>query len=138
MEFCKFQKVRNYSSFICIIFFSDGPPLKSCVCIRTIRNSTMWHSNVGLCLCISHTHNFSLYDLQLSRRLNSMKFSRAISCVKCLYETDISRAISVLLIRDLLYQMVLETSVSYRHLTRLSSYSAASRKWGAIYCCNLC
>jgi len=43
-----------------------------------------------------------LYDLKLSRRLNSMKSSRVISPVRCLYETDVSRTISVLIIRDLI------------------------------------
>jgi hypothetical protein len=41
-----------------------------------------------------------MYDLKFSRRPNLMKSSRAISRVKCLYETDVSRAISVLIIRD--------------------------------------
>jgi hypothetical protein len=34
-------------------------------------------------------------DFGLSRRLNSMKFFRAISRIRRLYETDVSRTISV-------------------------------------------
>jgi hypothetical protein len=40
--------------------------------------------------------------LELSRRLNSIKFSRAISHVRCLYETDVTRTILVIIIRDLI------------------------------------
>jgi len=40
-----------------------------------------------------------LKELPLSRRLNSMKSSRAISRVRSLYETDVSRTISVIIIR---------------------------------------
>jgi len=63
-------------------------------------------------------------DLELSRWLNLMKFSRAISHVRCLYETDVSRTISVITItiwhiRSLM--MILEMSVSYRHVTWLIS-----------------
>jgi hypothetical protein len=29
-----------------------------------------------------------MHDLKVSRRLNSMKSSRAISCVRCLYDED--------------------------------------------------
>jgi hypothetical protein len=39
---------------------------------------------------------FRSYDLKFSRRLNSMK-SRTLSRCRCLYETDVSRAISVLI-----------------------------------------
>jgi hypothetical protein len=66
-----------------------------------------------MCVCV----------LPLPWRLNSIKFSRAISRVKCLYWTDVSRIISVIIFRDLTHlmttQMVLETSVQYRHLTQL-------------------
>jgi hypothetical protein len=34
-----------------------------------------------------------MYNLKLSLQLNSMKSPRAISHVRCLYETDVSRAI---------------------------------------------
>jgi hypothetical protein len=71
-----------------------------------------------------------LYVRELSRRLNSIKSFRAISRVRCLYETDVSRTISVIIIiiiiiRDqekrrkslmMMTEMVLETSVSYRQL----------------------
>jgi hypothetical protein len=36
--------------------------------------------------------------LELSQRANSMKSSGAISRVSCLYETDVSRAISVIIV----------------------------------------
>jgi len=39
-----------------------------------------------------------IYVLKLSRRLNSMTRSRAIIRVTCLYETDVSRTISVIII----------------------------------------
>jgi hypothetical protein len=29
-----------------------------------------------------------IHDLELSQQLNLMKYSRAISCVRCLYESD--------------------------------------------------
>jgi hypothetical protein len=61
-----------------------------------------------------------------------MKSFRAISRVRCLYKTDVSRTISVPIIKDLVCQrspqcfvlmmgteMVFETSVLYSHLTRL-------------------
>jgi hypothetical protein len=41
-----------------------------------------------------------------------MKSSRAISRVRCLYRTDVSRTIMTMT------EMVLETSVQYKHLTR--------------------
>jgi hypothetical protein len=47
-----------------------------------------------------------MYDLKLSRRLYSMKTSQAISRVRCLYETDVSRAISVLIIRDMMTRIL--------------------------------
>jgi hypothetical protein len=58
-----------------------------------------------------------------------MKSSRAISLVRCLHWTDVSRTISVIviIIRDLMMTMmmiakvVLETSVQCRHLTRLTA-----------------
>jgi hypothetical protein len=40
----------------------------------------------------------ALYDLELLQHLNSMKSSQAISHVRCLYETDVSRTISVVII----------------------------------------
>jgi hypothetical protein len=39
-----------------------------------------------------------VFVLEISRRLNSMKSSRAISRVGCLYWTDVSRTISVVII----------------------------------------
>jgi hypothetical protein len=54
--------------------------------------------------------------LELSWRVNSMKSSRAISPVRCLYWTDVSRTIRT---QMMMTEMVLETSVSYRHLTGL-------------------
>jgi hypothetical protein len=48
-----------------------------------------------------------------------MKSFRAISRVKRLYETDVSRTISVRIIPIMRTEMVLETSVSSRRLTRL-------------------
>jgi hypothetical protein len=38
------------------------------------------------------------YDLEISRQLNSMKSSRAIRRFKCLYETDVSRTVSVIVV----------------------------------------
>jgi hypothetical protein len=51
-----------------------------------------------------------------------MKSSRAISCVICLYETDVSRTIwdiRSMMMMMMMIEMVLETSVAYRHLSRL-------------------
>jgi hypothetical protein len=70
-----------------------------------------------------------LYDLKLLRRQDSIKSSRAISHVRCIKETDVLRTISVLIIRALISyhilimgtEMVLETSVSFIHLMRLSA-----------------
>jgi hypothetical protein len=76
-----------------------------------------------------------VYDLELSRRLSIIKFSRATSRVKLLNgeKTNVSRAISVLVLRELKNpkdeggstlrtrtEMVLETLVfsSFNHLTR--------------------
>jgi len=43
-----------------------------------------------------------IYGLELSLRLNSMESSRSISRVTCLYGTNVSRTISVIIIiRDL-------------------------------------
>jgi hypothetical protein len=49
----------------------------------------------------------SIYDTELSRRLNLMKF-RAISCIRCPYGFDVSRAISVI-IRDMMMMMMIDT-----------------------------
>jgi hypothetical protein len=43
-----------------------------------------------------------IYVLKLLQQLNLMKSSQAISHIRCLYETDISRTISVIIIRDLI------------------------------------
>jgi hypothetical protein len=70
---------------------------------------------------------------ELSRRLNSMKSSQDTSCVRCLYETDVSGTILIIIIiRDLIWSghnsplMMLmrattlpDPSVTYRHLTQL-------------------
>jgi phosphate starvation-inducible membrane PsiE len=63
------------------------------------------------------TEQVIFYVPELSRQLNSMKSSRAISHLKCLYVTDVSKAIRSLMMM-MMIEMVLETSVQYRHLTR--------------------
>jgi hypothetical protein len=64
-----------------------------------------------------------IYDLELSWRLNSMKFSRAISHARCLKPTFRGSSLSSSDIRSLkmMTEMVLETSVSYGYLTRLTA-----------------
>jgi len=51
-----------------------------------------------------------------------MNSFRAISRVKCLYETDVSGTISslLLLLLMMMTEMVIERPVSYRHLRRLT------------------
>jgi hypothetical protein len=61
------------------------------------------------------TFSNSLICLDEEKQSHSIKSSRAISHVRCLYQTDILRAISVLISRDL---MALKTSIAYRHLMR--------------------
>jgi len=51
---------------------------------------------------LHYTITTLIYDLELSRRLDSMKSSRANSHVRHLYVTDVSRTISVIIIRDLM------------------------------------
>jgi hypothetical protein len=63
-----------------------------------------------------------------------MKSFWAISRIRCLYEADVSRTISIIIIiRDLMMmmmmmmtEMVIETSVSYRHLTQLIAQKISS------------
>jgi hypothetical protein len=71
------------------------------------------------------THRQALQDscdLKLSRRQDSIQSPQEISRVRCINGTDVSRTISVIIIRDVIRdEMILETSVSFIHLTRLIS-----------------
>jgi hypothetical protein len=60
------------------------------------------------------------YVLELSWRLTTMKSPRAISCFRLLYETDVSRTISVIIVRDLICQR------SPRYLPRPLSVGSTS------------
>jgi len=55
-------------------------------------------------------HNINTEFLE-SIVINSMKSSRAITCFRCLYETDVSRTISVIII--IIRDLIIETSVQY-------------------------
>jgi hypothetical protein len=44
---------------------------------------------------------YSVYDLMLSRRQDSIKSSRAINRIRRIKEIDVSRTISVFIIRDM-------------------------------------
>jgi len=62
------------------------------------KNAMLFYSLKKTLIVQNETYE-GLCVLELSRRLNSIKPSRAISRVSCLYRTDVSRTISVIIIR---------------------------------------
>jgi hypothetical protein len=78
--------------------------------MRDDRSYAHYHTHIA----IFTSTITKVYDLELSRRLNSMKSSRGISGVRFLYETDVSRAISVL-IRGLIQTPDEAESTTRRH-----------------------
>jgi len=64
---------------------------------------------------------------ELSRRLNSMKSSRAISRIRCLHWTDVSRTILVIIIRDHTARDFIENPDIRRHKMKASTKRISGR-----------
>jgi hypothetical protein len=63
----------------------------------------LFYVKVELCLSMQQRKVLMTYDLKLSRRQDSIKSSRAINRVRWIKETDVSRTISVFIIRDVMW-----------------------------------
>jgi hypothetical protein len=95
----KYREVKSYSAVV-----DDFQSANDAETEEKWEYASNWTCNIGFMPQVSFSAALSLCwtlsvnVLMFLRRLNSMKSSRAIHYARCLYSTDVSRTISVIII----------------------------------------